>query len=246
MSTSLYAHPLFHHLPAEAVARLDRRCVWRDHAQGRPLRLEQEGRAHVLCVLSGHLGAYLTSPGGRTMLVRMVGPGGLVGEAAALAGLRTELEVVAVTDARVVHMPAAVLREVIAEDAVLSAAMFRRLALEIARLEARLGELAYMDVRERLLEELLRRAETAPDGTGALVVSPAPPHADLAASVATHRETVTRELSRLVSQGVIRRQAGALYLQDMAGGRLAAGAYRAVAAQGRAIGAGGPARSTVR
>ncbi len=234
MTTSLSAHPLFKHLPPDELARLDRRCVWRDHGQGRPLRLEQEGRAQVLCVLAGHLGAYLTSPGGRTMLVRMVGPGGLVGEAGALAGVRTELEVVAATDARVVHMPAAVLRELLAEDERLADAVMRRLGLEIARLEARLGELAYMDVRERLLEELLRRAETAPDGTGALVVSPAPPHADLAASVATHRETVTRELSRLVSQGVIRRQAGALYLQDMAGSRLAAGALKAVAAGAQA------------
>jgi DNA-binding MarR family transcriptional regulator len=45
-------------------------------------------------------------------------------------------------------------------------------------------------------------------------VSPPPPHAELAARVASHREAVTRELSAMEKAGLIARRRGAIALLD--------------------------------
>jgi len=46
-------------------------------------------------------------------------------------------------------------------------------------------------------------------------IEPAPKHAEIAAQVSTYREQVTRELSRMVKQGLLTRAGRALVVPDV-------------------------------
>jgi CRP/FNR family transcriptional regulator, cyclic AMP receptor protein len=48
------------------------------------------------------------------------------------------------------------------------------------------------------------------------VIRPAPTHSEMASRISTHREAVTRELSRLRSLGIIARQGRTLRVNDLA------------------------------
>ncbi len=69
-------------------------------------------------------------------------------------------------------------------------------------------------MKHRLIAELLRLAYPAPSVPGQMIVSPPPTHAELAARIASQRETVTRELRALEHTGLIGRRHGAIVLLD--------------------------------
>jgi hypothetical protein len=73
-----------------------------------------------------------------------------------------------------------------------------------------------MGVQSRIHAELLRLAVAAGYGKGPAVLSPAPSLSDIASRISTHREGVSRELSRLASIGLVRRQGGDLQIVDLA------------------------------
>jgi Crp-like helix-turn-helix domain len=71
-------------------------------------------------------------------------------------------------------------------------------------------------VNNRIQAQVLRLANLAPqEGKSARIV-PAPTHFEIASRIGTHREAVTRELSRLSPIGIIERQGGTLAVRDVA------------------------------
>ena len=71
-------------------------------------------------------------------------------------------------------------------------------------------------VSNRIHAELLRLAANAGHEDGQALLSPAPSLSDIANRVSTHREAVSRELSRLASIGLLRRQGSDLRVTDVA------------------------------
>jgi Mn-dependent DtxR family transcriptional regulator len=55
----------------------------------------------------------------------------------------------------------------------------------------------------------------ASQGGNAARIVPAPTHVEIASRVSTHREAVTRELSRLSRMGLIERRGGTLAVKDL-------------------------------
>jgi CRP-like cAMP-binding protein len=70
------------------------------------------------------------------------------------------------------------------------------------------------DVPRRILAELLRVAQPSETEFGNAVLYPAPTAGDIAARVATTRETVARELSLLERAGIIERRGRTLVIPD--------------------------------
>jgi len=85
----------------------------------------------------------------------------------------------------------------------------------------RIFEFSTMLVRDRLVHELVRIADDNLAGDGTAVIDPAPTHYDLAARISTHREAVSREMSRLTKLGLISKTGRRLAVHDIAGLRAA-------------------------
>jgi CRP/FNR family cyclic AMP-dependent transcriptional regulator len=112
-------------------------------------------------------------------------------------------------------MSAGDFERIIREDAEVAVATLRLLTSRVRRLSERVYEFRSFAVQHRIHAELLRLAKATGTTHGEITLSPAPTLADIADRVSTHREAISREMSRLGSLGLISREGGALRIPDI-------------------------------
>jgi CRP/FNR family transcriptional regulator, cyclic AMP receptor protein len=93
--------------------------------------------------------------------------------------------------------------------------LLEHLSAQLRRMTERVFEYSTLVVRKRLIVELLHRAEKAALVDGEVSISPAPTHSELAATMSTHREAVSREMSDLAKRGLIEKRGSRLLLHDV-------------------------------
>ena len=91
----------------------------------------------------------------------------------------------------------------------------RHLVGLLRSLTARIVEFSTLGVKNRIHCELLRMAKAAMEDGSQSELDPAPTHSDLAARISTHREAVSRELSRLSKLGIIERKGRSIIVKDV-------------------------------
>ena len=166
----------------------------------------------VFFVTEGELQALLYSPSGKEVSVRQIGTGELFGELAALDGQPRAATVVAITNARLIEMSRGDFMACLESSPRAALWLTRRLAAEVRRLTERMFELSALGVSSRLHCELLRLVMLAPD---ARLIEPAPTHVELANRIGTHREAVTREISRLAELNILQSERRKLIILDL-------------------------------
>src|SRR4030095_8074101 len=80
------------------------------------------------------------------------------------------------------------------------------LSERVRDLSDKVVDLSTKDVRRRILAELLRMAKPSETEYGNAVLYPAPTDGDIAARVATTRETANREMNWLEKSGIVERR----------------------------------------
>jgi CRP-like cAMP-binding protein len=210
---TLARFPLFRALGEEAIRRLDAACTWR-RATAKAWVLDYEsGGTDLFFVLRGHVRVVIAAAG-RELILRDIQDGEFFGELAALDGQPRSAGILAITDTTVARMPAGVFRRAIHEHPEVCDGVLLALVGQIRALANRANEQSSLDSRRRLYAELLRLARVPAGGGKALVVSPPPTHAELAARVSSHREAITRELGAMERRGLIERRRAAVVLLD--------------------------------
>lgn len=132
---------------------------------------------------------------GRAVVVHREARGGLLGEVAFFGGGVYPGTAVAVEPARMLLLPAAPLRAIIATDAEVAGIFLRRLALRTRGIIERLDGLAHQTVLRRLAAHLASRREATGERPGS--VSLGMTLVDLAEELGTVKEVVVRELRTL-------------------------------------------------
>lgn len=206
--------PLFRSLDPAALAGLEARCLWRRVEAGHWIIDFEDDGTDVFFVTAGLVRVTIRAVSGREVILRDIPAGEFFGELAAIDGKARSAGIVAVTGATVARMPAPLFRECVHRHADVCDQVLLLLAGEIRKLATRVNEFNTLDVRHRIHAELLRLARPDGETDGVAIVSPPPPHADLAARVGTRREAVSRELSALQREGLLEKRRGALVLLD--------------------------------
>ena len=85
-------------------------------------------------------------------------------------------------------------------------ATLRHVAADVRRLSERVFEFSTLAVQNRIHAELLRLAGESEQKGREVVLAPAPSLSDIANRISTHREAVSRELSRVATIGLLRRE----------------------------------------
>lgn len=195
--------------------RLAQTSAPRAFGAGAMIIAEDDPPGEMYLMISGHGQVCVYSADGRDVSYRDLIPGDIFGELSMIDGLPRSAFVTARTDVVVVAIDSAAYGRLIATHPAIGLAMSRHLSAQIRILTTRVLEVTTLLVRDRLLRELSRRAQrTGPDGDVG-EVRPAPTHADLASRIGTHREAVTKELSRLAREGHIVRADGALLIPSL-------------------------------
>ncbi|WP_234819767.1 MULTISPECIES: Crp/Fnr family transcriptional regulator [Sinorhizobium] len=202
---------------------MSERWIVRSYAPQELIIAHGESGRDVFFILEGHARVTLFSTNGREVLYGDRGPGDIVGELAAIDGKARSATVLAIDATRAARLPAKDFRSLIADHPEFSWALLEYLSAGIRHMTDRVYEFSTLVVRRRLILELLRRADEAHADDRQAVINPAPTHFELAASISTQREAVSREMSTLSKRGLIERRGRRLLLCDLAALEMLAG-----------------------
>jgi CRP-like cAMP-binding protein len=212
---SLVKVAVFRDLPADTLARIQKRCGWRHYEPGEAIVDYLEASDDVFFIAAGEARVNIYSLAGKAVTFTDLGPGDMFGEYAAIDGARRSATIEARTSCFVASMSGTAFRELLQSEPVAMMALLRQFVSKIRALTTRVYEFSALAVNNRIQAELLRLGRLAPrEGKGVRIAS-APTHSEIASRISTHREAVTRELNRLSRLGIIERKSGALLIKDI-------------------------------
>ena len=207
---------LFEDLPDADLARVAAACTTGTYARHEQVLGDHDATTDVFFVLSGTVRVNSYAESGREVIFSEVGAGDIFGEFAAVDGLPRSAAVVAQSDCVLARMPAAKFLEILRQNGAVSVHLVELLVAKIRRMSERVFEVSALAVRERVRRELLRLATKGTEFRHGIVIRPAPTHYEIAASIGSHREAVTREFNRLEEEQIIEVRRQQIRIVDIA------------------------------
>lgn len=201
--SALRACRLWHGASDEAVDRLAAAATVSTLPRGAALATEGEGADTFGVLVTGRARVFHLQADGRSITYETVDSGGALAAIAALAGSRYPANIDAATPVTVAWLPREALFELMAAEPAVSRAMIADLAGRLVNLTSVVQTLA-LDVPARLARYLFQRSLAVGEATAeGLRVSLGMPKSDLAASLGTVPETLSRALGRLRDDGIL-------------------------------------------
>ena len=203
-AATLQRVPIFAKLSDSALERLARSCTWGQHESGEEILSFQDASTRILFLLSGKARVVIYSSEGKAVVFRDLTAGTMFGEIAAIDRRPRSASVEALEPCTVASLSAESFERLILDEPSVAFATLQHLAANVRRLSERVFEFSTLLVQNRVHAELLRLAGEV-SSQDEVVLSPAPSLSDIASRISTHREAVSRELSRLTAIGLLRR-----------------------------------------
>lgn len=206
------------HLSEEDLDEMAQHFFWVSVRAGKQILLANEVSSDVHFIIAGKVKLLLYSATeGKPVLLATMGASAMFGELAAIDGLPRLATVEAVEDCEFACLPREQFQRFLGLYPAFSSGVIRHLAAHVRSLTDRVYEFSTLRVQGRVYAELLRLAKLAGEREGKALLAPAPLLADMAAQVSTHREAVSRVISRLQDRGILRREGSSIHILDADG-----------------------------
>ncbi len=212
---SLKSIAILRGLSDDTLAEIAGQCRWQRFMTGQEIISHHDQSLDVYFLVEGKARIIIYSFSGRPVIFRDARPGEVFGEFAAIDQLPRSATVEARSDCLTAAIKPEAFMDALMTHPELAANTMRWLVKQARALTGRVLEFSTLAVRNRLHAELLRLAQEDIRDDGSAVIMPLPTHADLASRISTHREAVTREMSRLSRSGLIDRQGDALVIREL-------------------------------
>lgn len=175
-------------------------------ANGQNVMIQSDETRDVFLIESGTVEVSIQAANGKEYIFREVGRGSLIGEMSAIDGERRSATVTAVGEAVLYKIPSSRFLTMILDNPIFSKLMMISLVKRIRNTSEQLFELASMNVRSRILLDVIRRAyQSGVIEDRAHFLAPRD-QSKAATALATHREAISREYSALIKEGLITRK----------------------------------------
>jgi CRP/FNR family cyclic AMP-dependent transcriptional regulator len=208
--------PILSQLPQARLQQLASTCKWQDYDAGEQILSYHDRSTEVFFLAAGKLRVIIYSVEGKAVVFTDLRPGAMFGEIAAIDGGARSAGVDAIEPSTIASLTASQFQSLLHHEPAVAVATLRHVTAEVRRLSERVLEFSTLAVQNRIHAELLRLAADARREDGQALLSPAPSLSDIADRISTHREAVSREMSRLASVGLLRREGGDLRVLDPA------------------------------
>jgi CRP/FNR family transcriptional regulator, cyclic AMP receptor protein len=191
-------------LSAEERATFESSGRRRRFAGGEAIFHEGDDPGGVVAIVSGRVKVSVSGAGGREVVLRIPGPGELVGEIAALAGRPRSATVTAVDQVEVIAVRAADFRRFVLDHPHIAPLVFEHMATLLEEADRQRIDFATRDVTGRIASRLLELIETAGESEprGVRIALPLSQE-ELAGWTGSSREAVARSLHLLRELGWI-------------------------------------------
>lgn len=197
-------------VPPDELERLAQVCNWSTFEPEELVLAHMDRSTSVQFLTAGRARVVIHSANGKAVLLSHIEAGGTFGELAAIDGKPRSASVEAVESSIVASLASKDLMALLRRQPEVAISLLTALAADVRRLDERVLEFSTLSVRGRVLAELLRVARSIDATASEVVIAPAPSLSELSSRISTHREAVSRELSRLSQLGVAQREGSAL------------------------------------
>jgi CRP-like cAMP-binding protein len=198
------------------LAKVATAARWRTVEPGQVVVDEDEPSTDIFFVAAGSVRVQLRAASGREVLLNEFGAGEFFGELSAIDGAPRAANVTAVARSRLCIIPAQAFLDFVFATPAACHGLLRTLAAKLRLQTERTLEREALPVRLRLFSELLRLSRPRAGVPAERVVSPPPPHHELAARIGARREVVSRELSEMTREGWLARDRRAIRILRVA------------------------------
>src|SRR5580765_227517 len=197
--------PIFSGLTESELSFLALRAVSRNYSAGQSVFGEGEPCSGLYVVESGHVRIFKSSANGREQVLSVDGPGSSIAELPVFDGGNYPASVTAIDDAALLFVSKHDFQALCLAHPQVALKVLRVVGARLRRLVGIIEELSFTTVRHRLASFLLRLAhkEGKRSAAGVQITLPAS-NQELASHIGTVRELISRNLSRLQAEGMLR------------------------------------------
>lgn len=192
------------------------RAVPRTFRKGELVFSEGEPCAGLFVIESGHLRIFKSSPGGREQVLTVEGPGSSVAELPVFDGGTYPASTVATDDACVYFISKQDFHSLCLVHPQVPLKVLKVVGSRLRKLVGIIEELSFTTVRSRLISVLVRRAQAGKKTEAGVEIQLPASNQELAAEIGTVRELVSRNLSRLQAEELIRMDGKTVVIPDLA------------------------------
>ncbi len=203
-------------LSDERLQRIADLCAWLTFEPGTMVFSQGDVPDGVYFLAEGTVRASIYSAAGKNVVFQDMHAGRMFGEISAIDGSERSASIEAQSLCLIAKLSPSAFVEVLRLEPELSLHVIRLLTAEVRRLSSRVVEFSTLSVPHRVRAELLRLSGGRLPGQADRRITPVPKLSDIADRISTHREAVSRELSRLIKAGLLIRTSDALHITDMA------------------------------
>ncbi|MCY7334895.1 MAG: Crp/Fnr family transcriptional regulator [Chamaesiphon sp.] len=207
--------PFLSELPAAAIAPALAHAAIRNHPANQMILLENDWGSSVYFVLSGWLKIRTYNADGREITLNIVGRGEIVGEMAALEQAPRSTDVLSLTPATIVNIPADDFVRLLKTEPLAGMRLAQLMATRLRQVNRRL-RLRESNSASRVADTLLFLVEGQGKTVSTGIEIPNLPHRELSSMSGLARETVTRVLTKMQAAGLIDRHQDILLIPDVA------------------------------
>jgi CRP-like cAMP-binding protein len=201
--TLLRSVSIFADLDPAAAAALERLADRRDYAEGAVIVSQDEAGDALFVLVSGRVKVVLYGESGREIILSVFKkPGDFFGEMSLLDDEPRSATLIAAERSRLLVLSRRDFQAHIASHPRTALRVLTELSRRLRRADGVIGNLALLDVYGRLAGKLRELAASeGEEADGGVVLRQRPTQAEIAATIGTSRETVSRVLSDLARRG---------------------------------------------
>ena len=207
--------PLFAELEPEELDALARAAERRDFTRDEAIFGVNEAADGLYVIASGRVKVCVSSAAGKELILATLGPGQFFGEMALLDDAPRSASVVTQLPTVAYRIKRDEFDKLLDQHPGIGRKLLRELSLRLRRSNAQMESLATLDVVGRLARYFIDLAKQHGQilGNGWVAVR-RPTHQDIANSIGTSRETVTRLINDLEQRGLVVNEGKMSYLRE--------------------------------
>lgn len=194
--------PIFSELSETEIKFLSERAVPRKFTAGELLFNEGDSCAGLFVIEAGHVRLFKSSAGGREHVLAIDGPGSSIAELPVFDGGNYPASAAAVDEVLALFVSRQDFHAMCLVHPQVALKVLRIVGKRLRTLVGIIEELSFTTVRSRLISLLLKFAK--PHGKNAVTITLPASNQELAAQIGTVRELVSRNLSRLQAEGLVK------------------------------------------